>query len=125
MQKESLFLMAEGMIGARIDYPFEGDPVTAVFRHGAGKWFAICLFVPRRYFGEGDGSEYCLNLKCPPDLAHILCGNYGGVLPAYHMNKTHWITVRLHADVPDEEICNLLQLSYDLTLPRARKTERE
>ena len=36
------------------------------------------------------------------------------------MNKTHWITVRLHSDVPDEEIVKLLNLSYDLTLPRAK-----
>lgn len=124
MQRETLFSTAEGMIGARIDYPFEGDAETAVFRHGAGKWFGICLFVPLKYFGEEQGREYCLNLKCPPDLAPLLCGNFRGVLPAYHMNKTHWITVRLHSDVPDEEICKLLQLSYDLTLPRAKKIPR-
>ena len=79
-----------------------------------------CSATARGNFGEGAGSEYCLNLKCPPDLAQILCGTYRGVLPAYHMNKTHWITVRLHSDVPDEEIVKLLNLSYDLTLPRAK-----
>ncbi len=121
MDQKTLFKAAEEMIGSRIDYPFDEDWETAVFRHGAGKWFGICLYVPLKYFGEGDGREYCLNIKCPPDLAVILCGNYRGILPAYHMNKTHWITVRLGSDVPDEEIINLLQLSYDLTLPHAGK----
>ena len=124
METERLFAAAKELIGARTDYPFEGDRDTAVFRHGAGKWFGICLYVPLKYFGEGAGSEYCLNLKCPPDLAQILCGTYRGVLPAYHMNKTHWITVRLHSDVPDEEIVKLLNLRYDLTLPRAKKQKQ-
>ena len=46
----------------------------------------------------------CLDLKCDPVLSRLLRETYRGILPAYHMNKTHWITVRLHADVPDEEV---------------------
>ena len=65
METERLFAAAKELIGARTDYPFEGDRDTAVFRHGAGKWFGICLYVPLKYFGEGVGSEYCLNLKRP------------------------------------------------------------
>ena len=38
-----------------------------------------------------------------------------GILPAYHMNKEHWITIVLDSPFPEEEIYNLINLSYDLT----------
>ena len=34
------------------------------------------------------------------------------------MNKLHWVPLRLHGDLPDGEIAQLLRLSYDMTLPR-------
>ena len=111
--------------GAVCDYPFSQDFETAVFRLGAGgKWFGILLSVPRRYFGEGEGTERCLDLKCDPVLSRLLRETYRGILPAYHMNKTHWITVRLHADVPDEEVEKLLLHSYALVLPRAKNVKK-
>lgn len=33
----------------------------------------------------------------------------------YHMNKNKWITIRLDGSVPDDEIKNLIDLSYQLT----------
>ncbi len=40
-----------------------------------------------------------------------------GYLPAYHMNKERWITIRLDGSVPEEEIKNLIDMSYHLTKP--------
>jgi len=37
------------------------------------------------------------------------------ILPAYHMNKKHWITIALDSPFPKEEIYDLISLSYDLT----------
>ena len=85
---------------ACVDYPFEDDFETAVLRRASSrKWFGVYIAVPKKYFGEGQGSEFCLNLKCPPELSEMLRQTYRGIVPAWHMNKTHWITVRLHADV--------------------------
>ena len=39
-----------------------------------------------------------------------------GFFPAYHMNKEKWITIFLDGTVPKNEICDLLDLSYDLTI---------
>ena len=44
-----------------------------------------------------------------------------GFLPAYHMNKTNWISVLLDETVPDEKIFPLLDLSYDSVAPKRRK----
>ena len=47
-------------------------------------------------------------------LIPLLTEKYAGyVYPAYHMNRTHWVTVRLTAD--DGLIRDLLRLSHTLT----------
>ena len=61
-----------------------------------------------------DGKDI-VNLKCDPMQADFLRGIYKGVVPAYHMNKTHWNTVYLDSDVPDEEIENMTLESFNLT----------
>lgn len=44
-----------------------------------------------------------------------------GLLPAYHMNKNHWISIALDNSVPDDQIIPLLELSYDNVAPKRRK----
>ena len=52
MQKEELFAFAAALGGAVIDYPFQDDFETAVFRHAdTRRWFGIWLSVPCRWFG--------------------------------------------------------------------------
>jgi len=43
------------------------------------------------------------------------------VTPGYHMNKTHWNTVYIGGDVPDNELRRMIEKSYDLIKPKARK----
>ena len=38
-----------------------------------------------------------------------------GILPAYHMNKNHWITVLLDGTLPLKNIQHLIESSYELT----------
>ena len=38
-----------------------------------------------------------------------------GFYPAYHMNKTHWISIVLSSGVPDEDVKRLIRLSYGIT----------
>ena len=98
------------------DYPFDevaDDSATAVMRHGVNKKsFALIL----RHEGE-----LYLNLKCELMEADFLRQIYKGVIPGYHMNKTHWNTIIIGSDVPDEEIRRQIGMSYDLVKPKARK----
>ena len=98
--------------GAVEDYPF-GDEV-AVFKV-AGKMFAL---VP---LGETPGS---VSLKCNPDLAGALRDRYAGVTPGYHLSKRHWNTVTLDGSVPDEEVLELIDHSYDLVVARLTRAQR-
>jgi predicted DNA-binding protein (MmcQ/YjbR family) len=95
------------------DYPF-GDEV-AVFKV-ADRMFAL---VP---LGEAPGS---VSLKCDPDLAVGLRDRYAGVTPGYHLNKRHWNTVTLDGSVPDEEVLELIDHSYDLVVARLSKAQRD
>ena len=48
----------------------------------------------------------------------MLQQNYAGIVPAYHMNKRHWISIIPCADVPDSQAEQLITLSYDMTAAR-------
>ena len=43
-----------------------------------------------------------------------------GVLPAYHMNKNHWLTVLLDGTADDETVKALVDMSYALTAPKKK-----
>jgi len=95
------------------DYPFDevaDDNATAVMRHRANKKsFALIM----RYKGQ-----LYLNLKCDPLEADFLRQIYKGVIPGYHMNKTHWNTVIIGSDVPEDTMLRMIEKSYDLIQPK-------
>jgi predicted DNA-binding protein (MmcQ/YjbR family) len=91
-----------------LDYPFgEGTSVYKVGHKetGEGKLFALIA----------DGSNPLrLSLKCDPVLAKTLRERYESVLPGYHLNKNHWNTIICSGQLEDEEIKDLIRLSYNL-----------
>lgn len=103
------------------DYPFEEDSTTGVFRHENGKWFAIAMNIPycKLVFGRW-GRVDVVNLKCAPEVIESLAGVEPGIFRAYHMNKTHWLTVALDGSCDDDTIRWLLNISYDLTKKRIK-----
>lgn len=113
MTKEEAIEYALTFSEAAADCPFEDDNETVVLRHSvSGKWFGIIMKL---------NGEHILNLKCEPMNADFLRGVYKGVIPAYHMNKTHWNSVYLASDVPDEEIRSMMNESFALTGRKKRK----
>ena len=95
---------------------WEKFPDTAAFRHWKTlKWFGVMMTVQKKKLGiDAEGKVEALVIKCDPILIGTLI-NGKGYLPAYHMNKEHWITVLLDGSVPESEICDLIDLSYSLT----------
>ena len=55
-----------------------------------------------------------INIKLDPEMI-LQLSSQKGFRPAYHMNKTHWITIILDGSVMDDEIYNLIDISFDLT----------
>jgi predicted DNA-binding protein (MmcQ/YjbR family) len=60
-----------------------------------------------------------VTMKSEPILIDSLVAQQG-FHRAYHMNKTQWLTIELGNKVPDKEIRNLMDLSFDLTSKRGR-----
>ena len=88
--------------GSKLDFPF-GENV-AVYKV-KDKMFAL---IPE------SKEPISLSLKCAPELAVLLQEKYESVMPGYHLNKKHWITIVLTGQLPLEEIKDLIILSYNL-----------
>lgn len=116
MNRKQLTDYIEENYGVTWDRPFHEDFTSAVFRHKSNKkWFALMMTIPRDKLGlSGKDPVDIVNLKCPPDLVAVIC-NGKTIFPAYHMNKTHWISVLLDDENLSEEVGNLLDVSYELT----------
>ena len=98
------------------EYPWKDTPNFTTFKHRNNKkWFALIMDVPYTTLKiDKDGNVNVVNLKNIPEIIGGL-RKEKGILPAYHMNKEHWITVLLDGTVPKEKICGLIDLSYELT----------
>lgn len=90
-------------------------PDYIVFRNKKNKkWFAIIMDIEKSKLGlDGEGKVDIIDLKCDPILVGSLLRNKG-YLPAYHMSKKSWITVLLDGSVSDEELKDLICLSYEI-----------
>lgn len=122
MTRETFIDHIKNIYSTDPEYPWESEPNYAVFRHNSNKkWFAVVMYLPKSKFGiKSDEMFYVVNLKCDP----ILIGNLRndkGIYPAYHMNKTYWISVALDDTVDDDKLKWLLDLSFELTDIKRKK----
>ncbi|WP_435415484.1 MmcQ/YjbR family DNA-binding protein [Polaribacter aestuariivivens] len=106
--------------GVTEHFPF--DDVTLVFKV-MDKMFALVGLSKWEY------GEQKINLKCNPDKAEELRGEYEGIAPGFHMSKKHWNTVTINSsDVSDDLVRELINHSYELVvkgLPKKLQTELE
>lgn len=100
--------------GDGLEFLWKDLPDAAVLRRAdSKKWYAVFMTVERRRLGfNEEGKTEIADLHAlPEDIQKLTDGKK--FLPAYHMNKKHWITVILDA-APAEEICEMLDKSYAL-----------
>ena len=115
MKAETLFAEMAERYRAAPDHPFSRFPEYAVFRHsGSRKWFGVYLPVPAEKLGRAPGrTVHLLNVKCRPEHIGAMRAQ-AGILPAYHMNKEHWLSIVL-AQTPAENVWRLIDDSFVLT----------
>lgn len=93
-----------------LSYPFGED--TPVFKV-VGKMFAVL---------DAEAGPGTITLKADPEDAKALVDTFADIGPGYHMNKKHWISVRLPTTTAP--MAELIADSYDLVvagLPRASR----
>jgi predicted DNA-binding protein (MmcQ/YjbR family) len=91
---------------------FSFGPGVSVFKAPNGKMFAVSVSA---------SEPLDVSLKCDPDRAADLRREHAAVVEGYHLNKRHWITVTLNADVPDDMVRELIEDSYDLVASSASR----
>lgn len=98
------------------EYLWAKYPDYAVLRHADNrKWYAVLMNVAREKLGlPGEGEVDIIDLKLDPELIGALRMS-PGFLPAYHMNKSSWITVLLDGTVGIGQIADLVDASYRMT----------
>ena len=109
--------------GIEPDFPWDGDFVTAVFRHKDNrKWFALIMRVSGDRIGLDTNEPVdCMNLKIDDPMLLDMLIHEKGIIPAYHMNKQHWITVFLDGTVKDKKVTDLIDLSYSVTAGKKKR----
>lgn len=95
--------------------PWQKSPLNMTFKiPNDNKWFALIMPVNRKSLNlDGSGTIWVINLKVREDFG-LFSGNVNGVMPAYHMNKKHWITILLDGSVDENIIYQYIDTSYKL-----------
>ena len=103
--------------GNQLEYLWEKSPDTAVLRHeDSKKWYAVLMRIPWDRLDKGrEGLVEAVNLKhdCVADLL-----SQKGIYPAFHMNKRYWISLALDDSLSDDDVLDLLEISWNLTLKK-------
>jgi len=97
--------------GTSESMPF--DNTTIVFKV-ASKMFCLEAIDDKR-----------INLKASPEKVVELIENYSSVLPGFHMNKKHWITIELENFTDNGLLKELITNSYQLVVSKMTKKEKD
>ena len=99
------------------DYPFHDLNWTVMRRRDTTKGFA--------WIFEKDGKLW-LNIKINPDWGRYFKDVYPhSVLPAYHMNKKHWVSVILDGTVRENDVKKMISESHKLCGKGAKFESKE
>ncbi len=98
------------------DFPFKSKLNYSVIRHRSNKKIFALVYTK-------DDVTF-VNLKAEPMMADLLKQMYKAVVPGYHMNKQHWISVILDGTIGDDEIKRFVSNSFDLTKPSVKQKRK-
>ena len=103
--------------GDQLEYLWEKSPDTAVLRHEDNqKWYALVMRIPWDKLEKGrEGLAEAVNIK-HDQVADLLSKK--GIYPAFHMNKRYWLSLALDDSLQDEEVLELIERSWNLTVKK-------
>lgn len=98
------------------DDPFGDDNWTCMRHKGNQKIFALIF--------ERQGHIW-INVKADPQWGDFWRNTFPAVVPAYHMNKKHWVSIILDGSMTEEEIGRLIEDSFVLTAPKPKRKQKD
>ena len=116
-QTKRIMAQVQEKYGDQLEYLWEKSPDTAVLRHeDSQKWYAVLMRISWDRFDKArEGQVEAVNLK-HDQVADLL--SQKGIYPAFHMNKRYWISLALDETLSDDEVLDLLEISWNLTLKK-------
>ena len=121
--KDKVFSYIKKKYKVTPEYPWRKYDDNAVFRHADNrKWFALVMDVSGEKLGlETKEPVPVINLKIDDLMFRDMLVQQKGIMPAWHMNKQHWITVLLDGTVPEDQVFDLIDASFMATASAKRK----
>ncbi|MCD7723710.1 MAG: MmcQ/YjbR family DNA-binding protein [Clostridiales bacterium] len=121
MNRQQIFDYVLKQYGTMPEYLWMRYPSYAVLRHQDNeKWYGIVMDVPKNKLGlPGIDVVEILDVKCEPLMIDLLRQS-PGFFPGYHMNKTNWLSILLNGTVSDNQIMELIDISFQLTASRKK-----
>lgn len=115
LQAERILDEIHRKYGILPSFPFKGkDRMFPVLTHEDGTWFSLIMEVSKDTLYPSSKEKEIMNLKAEKEKIPVLLKR-DGIYPAYHMNKSHWISLSLDERLSDDEIMSLVDDSYLLT----------
>ncbi|MCQ2082833.1 MAG: MmcQ/YjbR family DNA-binding protein [Lachnospiraceae bacterium] len=124
MKRSEVIKIINETYSVEAEYLWDGE-THAVFRHPASnKWFGIIMEVKKKNlhisgYKNSDETEDVMNVKANPILIEDLL-HEETFLPAYHMNKKYWVSIRLKL-VTKDALKKLIDESWNLIKPKVKK----
>ena len=116
-QTKRIMTKVQEKYGNQLEYLWEKSPDTAVLRHEDNqKWYAVLMRIPWDKLEKGrEGLVEAVNIK-HDQVADLLSKR--GIYPAFHMNKRYWLSLALDDSLSDDDVLDLLEISWNLTLKK-------
>ena len=99
-----------------LEYLWDKFPNNAIWRNKSNnKWYGALLVVEKAKIGiKEKGSIEIIDLLLEPNRIEKIVDNYR-YFAGYHMNKKHWITIKLDGSVDINKIYEFIDNSYELS----------
>lgn len=102
----------------KAEHPFSSYPNICAYKEsGNDKWYALVMNIPFKKIDPNKENVEIeiINLKVDKNKIKSLIKK-DGIYPAYHMNKSNWVSVVLDDTLSDVDIILMINDSYDLVL---------
>ncbi len=102
-----------------LEYLWEKFPNNAIWRNKENKkWYSALLVVEKVKIGiEEEGTIEIIDLLLEPERIEKIVDSKK-YFAGYHMNKKHWITIKLDGSVDINEIYKFIDNSYKLSIKK-------
>ena len=100
-----------------LEYLWEKFSENAIWRNKQNnKWYGLIMIIEENKLGiKGNKKIEIIDLRySKEDIKNIVDNKK--IFKGYHMNKNNWITIKLDGSVNLEEIYNLIDISYNISL---------